>query len=71
MKRIDVVNNSEFQKAVLECVEKSIDSCNSCGATYDECFLQRKWENRLLEAWSKTCNTAEQLIAYAEKSFAF
>ena len=71
MKNIDIINNEEFQKAVSECVQKSIDACNSCGATYDEAYLESKWQSRFLDAWSKTCNTAEQLIAYAEKSFAF
>ena len=71
MKNIDVINDPEFQKAVWACVEKSVDACNSCGATYDEVYLENKWQNRLLGAWSKNCNTAEQLMSYAEKSFAF
>lgn len=69
--KIDIINNPEFQKALWHCVSKTIDACNACGCTYDEQYLENKWQNRLLDAWSSRCNTAEKLIAYAEEKFAF
>jgi hypothetical protein len=71
MATIDIINSKEFQAALWDCVQKSIDACESCGASYDESYLENKWQKRLLGAWGKNCNTAAQLMAYAEKSFAF
>lgn len=70
MNNIDVINSAEFQKAVWHCVEKSIEACNSCGATYDEWYLENKWSKRLIDAVKGSPN-AEKLIQYAEKEFAF
>jgi len=71
MKTTDIINNPEFNKAVYECVSRSIDACNACGASYDEIFLENKWQKRLIDAFSKRCNTFEQLMSYAENEFAF
>ena len=71
MKKIDIMNNPEFRKAVNICVNSSIDACNSCGATYDEFYLENKWERRLLDVFGKNLNTAEALVHYAEENLAF
>jgi hypothetical protein len=69
--QIDVCNTESFKETVWACVEKSIDACNSCGATYDEQYLYNKWERRLLGAYTRECSTNEQLMAYAEREFVF
>ena len=71
MQKIDIINNPEFRKAVNICVNASIDACNSCGATYDEFYLENKWERRLLDVFGKNRNTSGSLVNYAEENFTF
>lgn len=70
MRKVDVVNSPEFIEAVDHCVSKSIEACESCGASYSEAYLKSKWENRLIDTY-ETGNTAQQLIDYAESEFVF
>jgi hypothetical protein len=71
MTKIDIINRPEFQNAVWDCVAKSIDACESAGATYDEWYLENKWEKRLLDMPGVENARVDELVGYAEQKFAF
>lgn len=68
---IDIINNPEVNKAISECVDRSIQACNSCGATWDYQYLELKWERRVIDAFSAKCHTFNDLMAVMEDRYAF
>jgi hypothetical protein len=69
--KIDIINRPEFQSALWVCIEKTIEACNSCGATYDELYLENKWSKRLLDMKGIENATSDMIVKYAEMNFAF
>jgi len=71
MKKIDIVNRPKFNKAVMECVSRSISACIDCGAEYDEIYLEHKWENRLADMQNASTASTADFINYADANFTF
>lgn len=59
-----------LEEAITLCIEKSIEACESCGATYCEFYLDNKWRKRFKGLPKVNNLTTEQLMSYAE-NFSF
>jgi hypothetical protein len=71
MNKIDIVNRTEFQQALNRCVNESIEACEKIGASYDESYLENKWQNRLLMCPNAKKADANTLFTYAAENFTF